>query len=148
MCSSDLATPAFADEVTDLKSQIDALQNRLDSIETTQKKQSVERVAPAQAVTGGEFPGSWKLPGSDTSISFSGYVKADAMFTRSGSSQNISDSFVVSSIPLDASAADRQGGDFRMHARQSRLRFDTRTPTEWGSLRTDRKSTRLNSSHT
>jgi len=131
-----LATPAFADEVTDLKAQIDALQNRLDSIETTQKKQSVERVAPAQAVTGGEFPGSWKLPGSDTSISFSGYVKADAMYTRSGSSQNVSDSFVVSSIPLDASAADRQGGDFRMHARQTRLRFDTRTPTEWGSLRT------------
>jgi hypothetical protein len=132
-----LAGPAFAaDEVTDLKAQIDALQNRLDSIESTQKKQSVERVAPAQAVTGGEFPGSWKLPGSDTSISFSGYVKADAMYTHSSHSQSISDSFVVSSIPLDGSVGDNQGGDFRLHARQSRVRFDSRTPTEWGSLRT------------
>jgi len=132
-----LAGPAFAaDEVTDLKSQIDALQNRLDSIESTQKKQSVQRVAPAQAVTGGEFPGSWKLPGSDTSISFSGYVQADAMYTHGASSQAIGDSFVVSSIPVDNSVANNQGGDFRLHARQSRVRFDSRTPTEWGSMRT------------
>lgn len=130
-----LAGPALADEVTDLKSQIDALQSRLDQMETKQKASS-ERVAPAQAVTGGEFPGSWKLPGSDTSISFSGYVKADAMFTIGRQHTAVGDSFVVSSIPVDGAAAENQGGDFRMHARQSRFRFDSRTPTEWGSLRT------------
>lgn len=129
-----LAGPAMADEVTDLKSQIDALQSRLDQLETQQKKASSERVAPAQAVTGGEFPGSWKLPGSDTSISFSGYIKADAYYTINR--PNFNDSFTVTGIAVDTAAARNQGGEFRMHARQSRIRFDSRTPTEWGSLRT------------
>ncbi len=131
-----LAGPAFADEVGTLKSQIDALQNRLDQIETQQTKASATRVAPAQAVTGGEFPGSWKLPGSDTSISFSGYVKADAMFTFNRQHTAVGNSFNVSSIPADGAVAENQGGDFRLHAMQSRIRFDSRTPTDWGSLRT------------
>lgn len=133
-----LAGPAFAaDDNTDLKAQIDALQNRLNQLETqSTTKAQKEQVAPAQAVTGGEFPGSWKLPGSDTSISFSGYVKADSFFTMNAPSTAIGDSFAVTAIPLKSSAANSQGGDFRMHSRQSRLRFDSRTPTDWGSLRT------------
>lgn len=132
-----LAGPALADDTTDLKAQIDALQNRLNQLENTSTtKAQKEQVAPAQAVTGGEFPGSWKLPGSDTSISFSGYVKADAFFTMNAPSTAIGDSFAVTAIPLAGSAANKQGGDFRMHSRQSRIRFDSRTPTDWGSLRT------------
>lgn len=133
-----LAGPAFAaDDSTDLKAQIDALQNRLNQLENSQTtKAQKEQVAPAQAVTGGEFPGSWKLPGSDTSISFSGYVKADSFFTMNAPSTAIGDSFAVTAIPLKGSAANSQGGDFRMHSRQSRIRFDSRTPTDWGSLRT------------
>lgn len=139
-----LAGPAFAaDENTDLKAQIDALQNRLNQLESSQTAKS-ERVAPAQAVTAGEFPGSWKLPGTDTSLSFSGYARVDAMYTigrphispgGAGIGSNI-DSFVVSSIARDGGVAAGQNSDFRMHARQSRIRFDTRTPTDWGSLRT------------
>ncbi|MGE0095171.1 MAG: DcaP family trimeric outer membrane transporter [Alphaproteobacteria bacterium] len=133
-----LAGPAFAaDDNADLKAQIDALQNRLNQLETqSTTKAQKEQVAPAQAVTGGEFPGSWKLPGSDTSISFSGYVKADSFFTMNAPSTAIGDSFAVTAIPLKSSAANSQGGDFRMHSRQSRIRFDSRTPTDWGSLRT------------
>ncbi len=132
-----LAGPALADDSQDLKAQIDALQNRLNQLETqSTTKATKEQVAPAQAVTGGEFPGSWKLPGSDTSISFSGYVKADSFFTMNAPSTAIGDSFAVTAIPLTGSAANSQGGDFRMHSRQSRIRFDSRTPTDWGSLRT------------
>ncbi|MFO0998192.1 MAG: DcaP family trimeric outer membrane transporter [Alphaproteobacteria bacterium] len=139
-----LAGPAVAaDETTDLKAQIDALQNRLNQLESSQTTKS-ERVAPAQAVTAGEFPGSWKLPGTDTSLSFSGYARVDAFYSigrphvsngGQGLGSNI-DSFVVSSIARDGTVAAGQGSDFRMHARQSRIRFDTRTPTDWGSLRT------------
>jgi hypothetical protein len=132
-----LAGPAFADDSQDLKAQIDALQNRLNQLETqSTTKAQKEQVAPAQAVTGGEFPGSWKLPGSDTSISFSGYVKADSFFTMNAPSTTIGDSFAVTAIPMKGTAANSQGGDFRMHSRQSRIRFDSRTPTDWGSLRT------------
>ncbi|MBT6116301.1 MAG: hypothetical protein HOH66_00360, partial [Rhodospirillaceae bacterium] len=47
-----LATPAVAGEVDDLKAQIEALQQRLDTVEVQQTKieDSQERVAPANAV--------------------------------------------------------------------------------------------------
>ena len=130
-----LASPAVAGEVDDLKSQIEALQNRLDSVETQQTRieERQESVGPANAVVGGDFPGSWKLPGSDTSISFSGYVKGDFIYDLG---RDVGDSFVVSSIPVDNSAANNADGNVRLHARQSRFRFDSRTPTDWGQLRT------------
>ena len=131
-----LATPAVAGEVDDLKAQIEALQQRLDTVEVQQTKieDSQERVAPANAVTAGDFPGSWKLPGSDTSISFSGYVKADFIYDFDALTN--SDSFGVSGIALDNSASARRDGNVRLHARQSRFRFDSRTPTDWGMMRT------------
>lgn len=138
-----LGMPALADDQArgdtqaELQARLDALKARLADIEAKQDQQqqgSTERVAPAQAVTGGAFPGSWKLPGSDTSISFSGYVKADSFFTFNAPSTAIGDSFVLSNIPIKDTAANKQGGDFRMHSRQSRIRFETRTPTDWGNL--------------
>ncbi|MCX7355170.1 MAG: DcaP family trimeric outer membrane transporter [Alphaproteobacteria bacterium] len=128
------AAPALADESgADLQTRLDALKERLAALENDQNAPT-ERVAPAQAVTGGAFPGSWKLPGSDTSISFSGYVKADSFFTFNAPSTAIGDSFILSNIPIKGSAANSQGGDFRMHSKQSRIRFETRTPTDWGNL--------------
>ncbi len=38
-------------------------------------------IAPAQEVTAGSFPGSIKLPGTNTSFKGSGYVKADIHWT-------------------------------------------------------------------
>ena len=130
-----LASPAVAGEVSDLKSQIEALQNRLDQVETQQTRieERQESVAPANAVVGGDFPGSWKLPGSDTSISFSGYVKGDFIYDLD---RDVGDTFAVSAIPVDNSAANNADGNVRLHARQSRFRFDSRTPTDWGQLRT------------
>lgn len=131
-----LASPAVAGEVDDLKAQIEALQQRLDTVEVQQTKieETQERVAPANAVTAGDFPGSWKLPGSDTSISFSGYVKGDFIYDFDNLTN--SDSFGVSAIALDNSASERRDGRTRLHARQSRFRFDSRTPTDWGMMRT------------
>ena len=131
-----LASPAVAGEVDDLKAQIEALQQRLETVEVQQTRieETQERVAPANAVTAGDFPGSWKLPGSDTSISFSGYVKADFIYDLDALTN--SDSFGVSGIALDNSAAARRDGRARLHARQSRFRFDSRTPTDWGQMRT------------
>ena len=119
-----------------LQQQIDMLQQRLDGLETTREAGSPPVPAPWPAVSGGSFPGSWRLPGSDTSISFSGYARADAFFTFNAPSSAIGDSFVLSNIPVKGSAANSQGGDYRMHSRQSRIRFETDTPTDWGKLQT------------
>ena len=142
MFAGQAAANDMSDEQkAELKARLDALKERLNQIEGKETGAPAERVAPAQAVTGGSFPGSWKLPGSDTSISFSGYVKTDAFFSinapqATGGADVIGDSFIVSNIPVDASANARQGGNFRVHARRSRLRFLSNTPTEWGTMRT------------
>jgi hypothetical protein len=150
-----LGGPALANDLTEgqkteLQNRLEMLKERLQQFEDKKRLEaaqgSQERVAPAQAVTAGEFPGSWKLPGTDTSISFSGYARADAFYTigRPHASPGgggvgggtLGTSFVVSSIARDGTVGAGQGSDFNMHARQSRIRFDTRTPTDWGSLRT------------
>lgn len=69
-------------------------------------------------------------------MSFSGYARADAFFTFNAPSTAIGDSFVLSNIPVKGSAANSQGGNYRMHSRQSRIRFETDTPTDWGKLQT------------
>ena len=130
-----VSAPAAAGghELDELKAQIQALQKRLGELEAAQKKKmEMEKAAP-KAVVGGDYPGSWKLPGSDTSISFSGYAKGDLIYDFGRDGGNL---FGVGGIPLDDKPAAKVGGAFGMHARQSRLRFDSRTPTDWGSLRT------------
>lgn len=119
-----------------LKERLELLRARLSALEAQREAGDPPEPAPPPAVSGGSFPGSWRLPGSDTSISFSGYVRADAFFTFNAPSSAIGDSFVLSNIPIKGSAANQQGGDYRMHSRQSRIRFETDTPTDWGKLQT------------
>ena len=119
--------PAGANEIEELKAQIEALQERLAKIEAAQKE------AEKKTVTAGET-GGWKLPGSDTSILISGYVKGDFYVD---SRPNNLDYFGVYAIPLkDEKSATDDDGNVGMHARQTRLRFDTHTPTEMGALNT------------
>lgn len=88
---------------------------------------------PANVVTGGDKPGSFKLPGSDTSIKIGGYVKADLIYDIG---PDTGDSFAASSIPADGSAADEREGSFRAHARQTRINITTWTPTDYGEVQT------------
>ena len=77
------ATAARADELQDLKAQIEALQKKVGELEikqeTTEKKQAA---LPDNVVTGGATKGSFKLPGSNTSVTVGGYVKLDAVFSN------------------------------------------------------------------
>jgi hypothetical protein len=129
-----MASPALAGEIDDLDAQIDQLQSHLDQL----KKQRSEigtkpAAAPADAVVGGDFPGSFKLPGSDTSVAIRGYTKLDVLFDVN---QQAGDSFDVTQLSPNGSAAERRGEQVRIHAKQSRLTFETRTPTNYGQLET------------
>lgn len=123
-----VASPAGANEIAELKAQIEALQERLARIEAEQRKSA------DKAVTAGDKAGSWKLPGSDTSVSIGGYVKTDLYLDNRPDS---GDTFNAPAIPLDdATASGDEDGNVGIHARQSRLRFDTHTPTGIGALNT------------
>ena len=135
--------PAAGGEIDDLKAQIKALMNRLEGIEAREKMMKADMKAAAEAVktkavATGDFPGSWKMPGSNTSVSFSGYVKLDAIYDFD---QDLGDTFFgydygggPSFIKLDGD--DSGNRKFSMHAKQTRLRFDSLTPTKMGNLKT------------
>ena len=118
------AGPVLADEVSDLKAQIEALSQKVQNIET-QKSQPA--VIPANVVTGGDFPRSFKLPGSNTSLKFGGYVKLDAIYDVDQKGTDASGGIRVDSA---TTPVDQDTGHFQMSARQTRFSFDSRTASE------------------
>lgn len=129
--------PASADTASDLevlKAQIEALQQSIAALEQKQAE-TAKAVSPANTVTAGATPGSFKLPGSDTSVKFGGYVKADLIYSDSsaGAGSTLDQLLVPGSIALDN---DTEDGQVTLHARQTRLNFATSTPTAWGELKT------------
>ena len=128
-----LATGANADALQDLKAQVDVLLKKVAELEQKQVA-----AAPANAVTGGASKGSFKLPGSDTSVTLGGYVKLDAIYSdKSGGVGTTADQeFEPGSIPVGPLAGDNERHQIKLHARQSRLNVKTSTPTVWGDMNT------------
>ncbi len=131
--------PASADETSDLRSQIEALQAKLATLEQNQVAAQQEQQyvkAPANAVVGGDKPGSFRLPGSNTSVAIGGYAKLDVIYDFD---QDVGDSFNVGAIALEVPgphAGNTLDNNFTLHAKQSRLWVKTWTPTDWGEFET------------
>jgi hypothetical protein len=82
-----------------------------------------------------DLPGlSLRIPSSQSEIRFYGFANVNGY--RDFNGRNQTDAPTVQTIPLIASPADLQGGDFGLSARFSRFGFDTRTATTWGTLET------------
>ncbi|MEP3389791.1 MAG: DcaP family trimeric outer membrane transporter [Reichenbachiella sp.] len=75
-------------------------------------------------------PGWWMLPKTSTQFKIGGYVKLDMIhdFNPIGST----DFFDVTKIPTDGSEGERT----TLHAKETRLYIDTKTPTKVGVIRT------------
>ncbi len=88
---------------------------------------------PAGPVTGGDVPGSFKLPGTDTSVRIGGFVKLDVLYSDpvTGVNSQNDQLLVPGSIPVGPAADNAQEG-LKFHARQSRLNILTHTPTSYG----------------
>ena len=126
------SVPASADQIDELRSQIQSLQDKMSQLEKSQV--SKRRVAPAAAVESGAKPRSWKLPGTNTSMQIGGYAKLDLLYDINASKGD-SLGLLQISAPEGSAAGNRQG-NFRLHARQSRFWIRTWTPTDWGELET------------
>ena len=118
------AGPVLADEVSDLRAQIEALSQKVQQIET-QKAQPAP--IPANVVTGGDFPRSYKLPGSNTSWKFGGYVKLDALYNFDQKGGDATGGVVEDSA---TTPVQQNTGHFQMSVRQTRFNWDARTTTE------------------
>ncbi len=88
------------------------------------------------AVTAGDVKGTFKIPGTDTSIGFGGYVKTDVLFNSvSAGRDKLGDQMsIYSQIPLERSPGEHSQMTF--HAKESRLWFRSFSPSAWGDINT------------
>lgn len=139
---------ASGQTIEELKTQIDALQRKLEELDRKQQAADAEnkrkvtelekRTSPENAVTAGDTPGSFKLPGLDTSVRLYGYVKLDAVFSNPAAvgSNNAGNLFLsAQTIPIGA-ARNFEKSELTFGANQSRFGISTHTPTKFGPLTT------------
>ena len=128
------ATATEADTLQDMKAQIEALQKKVLELEQKQK----ETAAPENVVTGGATKGSFKLPGSNTSVTLGGYVKLDAVFSNPSAGVDTKGDLSLdpTTIPVGPSAGNNERNQVKVGARESRLFVKTNTPTSMGDLNT------------
>jgi hypothetical protein len=129
------ATPAAADPLSDLKAQVQQMQEQIQQMQAKQEKDAAAAVAKADVVkkdAAGSFPGSFKIPGTNTSMKFGGYVKADFLHDMK---QNVGDFPAGWRFSVDPQDLAHKGNT-RFDARASRLNFETQTPTSAGVVRT------------
>jgi hypothetical protein len=119
-------------EIRELRQQMNAMRERLQELETKQAEtqQEVTETRENAVLSQGSKPGRFRLPGTDTEVEISGYIKGDFIFDTS---ESVGDLFVTESLTTGAANDDQR---FRAHARQSRLRVKTFTPSELGEVTT------------
>src|SRR5215471_3264836 len=121
---------------------------------------------PGQAITGGSFPRSFLIPGTQTSIRLGGFIDLTGLYFLQGAnsgnpglpSSNAGQNGNLNSLPIgqqfvpgtpaipgipgsagvvpQAANHSRGNGVFMFSPEQTRLNVETRTPTEWGEART------------
>ena len=106
-----------------------ALEERLKKLET-----DVRKLPEAEDVVSvGEFPGSFRIPGTDAALKIGGQVRVTAVFSLDAIGTD--DRFVTSSIPVSGSEEAGKGARTTLSANASRVNLDFRTPTGVGAMR-------------
>jgi hypothetical protein len=155
---------ARADELADLRANQELLQQRLDQLAQAPIS-PVGGLYPGGApaatagagIVGGSFPRSFLIPGTDTSIRVGGAITFNAMHffnggnpnTTTASTTNFGNNGALNAIPLHfhtvgpptfalaGNPARSRGASITyFSAQQSKVNFETRTPTAWGEART------------
>src|SRR4051812_6333521 len=129
---SKLSVAAVPDSPEDLSRQLEAL--RAQVIELDRKQQAAlqqQADAAKSVVTAGATKGSFRLPGSNTSVSLGGYVKLDAVFSNpSAGVASTADLFLQpNAIAVGAGNGDNERNQVKFGARESRMFAKTSTPT-------------------
>jgi hypothetical protein len=149
MIAGAMSMPAFASELDELKAMVLQLQKRIEQLEKQQKVQPEkpqtaeaarppQPAEPAKPVMAGSMPGSFKIPGTDTSLKIYGNVRVDATYDFNSRNNDINNndwSSAVFAQPLDTNSANRlRKEQIYATARASRLGILTSTPSKWGDL--------------
>lgn len=138
--SPGLAGDSVAMRKAALQNELNALTARVEQLEAKRAaaRRLARRMAPAAAVESGSKPRSWKLPGTNTSMQIGGFAELDIIYDINAFSGNglSSNGASTASFPSTGTAAANRQGNFRLHARRTRIFIRTWTPTDWGELTT------------
>ncbi len=102
-------------------------------------------LSPGEAQTApgaGSYPGSFLIPGTNTSFSVGGYVKLDYFYDFSSASPTVGGVSGGIGNPLDAGGGHAATAGHGVHgvsqitASESRFNIQTRTPTAYGEVKT------------
>ena len=126
------AVRADGHTMDELRQQLRAITERLQELEAKQAEteERVDDTRDRAILSTGKSPGSFLIPGTDTEFTISGYAKADFIYDLKQK-----DGSVIYPAGLDLNPGDEQG-HFQAHAKQSRLKISTSTPTVFGDLNT------------
>jgi len=129
---------ASAETLDDLRAQIEALRNQLLALERRQAAERQDTANAANAVTAGATKGSFKLPGSNTSVTLGGYVKLDAVFSNPSAGVDSAGDLQLnpSNIAVGPGAGEHEHNQVKFGARETRLFAKTSTPTALGDFNT------------
>jgi len=141
---------ALADEVSDLRANQELLQRRLDQLAQTIPAPGGMYPPTGGGPTtvqmmGGSFPRSFLIPGTDTSLRVGGELRMVGLYWLNGGpalgnshQTNAGNTGQVNNSALSESGAARTRTDNVLHMSpiQSKLSFETRTPSAWGEART------------
>ena len=159
------AFSAQADELADLRANQELLQRRLDQLAQLPAVGSpVGGLYPGgppaktagAGIVGGSFPRSFLVPGTDTSIRVGGTITLNVTYFFNGgnanqttaSTTNFGNNGALNSAPLHVhnafpgaplagnTARSRGNSLTFISPQQSKVNFETRTPTAWGEART------------
>jgi hypothetical protein len=100
------------------------LADRIDQVELRAK----------DAVVMGDIPGSFRLPGTETSLRFYGFAELNLVHEMKGDNSSSDYSTFLPYAPLDGSALANRSGQTYLHARTSRIGFEASTPTKYGPI--------------
>jgi len=152
---------AQADELSDLRANQQLLQERIDQLSQALPggggPGTIYPGGPPSPVAGqpsaaGSFPRSFLVPGTDTSIRVGGQIRENAIYYFNGGPPNsspqsttVGDNGQANAIPVKISLPSsvtsgatysRSTDIFLQSPRESKVNFETRTPTAWGEVRT------------
>ena len=142
---------AKADEVANLRANQELLQQRIEQLAQDPRIPSPGATygSPGAGPTtvqmmGGSFPRSFLVPGTDTSIRVGGEARMNVVYWIDGGpalgnshQTNSGNTGQVNNAALSQSGAARARTDHTLHMSpaQSKINFETRTPTAWGEAR-------------
>lgn len=128
------AGAARADGHATLKQELRVLTERLQELEAklAQTEEKVDETRDRAILATGRSPGSFLIPGTNTEFSISGYVKADFIYDLKQAQGGSISASGLAVVPPPAMLPPQD--KFQAHARQSRIRISTSTPTPLGDL--------------